>query len=1212
MSRERRQADADARRTAQREFVQPLVLEAGAGTGKTTTLVARILSWCLGPGWERSAASQPDEGPERCARRVLSRIVAITFTEAAAAEMATRVSRHLADLASGHPPPSWLWAEPLPEAVTLRARAGHLLAALDHLVVQTFHAFCRGLLADHPLEAGIHPELTVDADGAVLDEVVRETLEAALPTAYGEPGIDAYLELASQGYGPSRLLEAVLQLATEGCPAAAFDDDPLGPTAVSAFLERLLAAVRQQLAAMGEAFDRVAAGRIKNALALRTGLQAVAEQLAATMASPEIVGSAFEVVVQYLHQELPERLVNHLKKWSKGRFSSSEEQIFEDREDAVRDSSTRLYGMLSHLGKVDPRLLRTAREAIAPLLAKVEAELQRRGVLTFQDLLVTAGRLLRERPGVCTRRRRAIDQLLVDEFQDTDPWQCEIVRLLALTGPEEERPGLFLVGDPKQSIYGWRSADLAAYDEFVEQVVAAGGERRSLVENFRSVPAILDEVTRVIAPVMLPARGLQPPYEELLPCSDRAAAAAFEAGDRRAIEYWVSWAPESDGGQRPSTLQAAQLEAEAMARDILLLHEREAVPWSAIGILLRSTGDLDLYLEALRRLRVPFAVGRDKQYYRRREIIEAAALVRTILDPGDHLALLTVLRSAFVGAPDAALVPLWRREFPRLMTELTGHRPEPLEALGQAVSGAVAALPGDVPGLDRIAGWEASLLAFVEHVAVAREAFEAMPADLFVETLQRLFLVEVSESARYLGPYRLANLERFFQSLLDTLEAGGGNATALLRMLRTSIAEAIEAEEARPEDGQEDAVQVMTIHTAKGLDFEHVYVAQLHKRSGGDFGPTSESERLAEGWEYRLLGAPSLGWDRVVERREAVEAAERVRTLYVAMTRAKDRLVLAGAWPESPRPQAVERANSHLDLLAWRSGGPPPLDSLWPTGEAAPDADGVLWRAPALATVEEASEATWIGAPGEGDEPTVPGPQAVRALAEELRRRSRQATERMARPLSLAVSEESHEELREQLVAQRLESTTGEPSTGAGMAFGDAIHRALEELDPKAPRGPEVDRLLAAIPELGEAGRKLLNRFLDGPLGERFRDLAPHVLARELPLLLPPSGEALAFRAGALDLLYRDPESGQLVVVDFKTDELATKADLPARAEAYGHQVELYRRAVREALDESSEPRVELWFLSHDHIVEPGASQPMPPPEGRGPQQQSLFPELDD
>ncbi|HTQ81502.1 MAG TPA: UvrD-helicase domain-containing protein, partial [Thermoanaerobaculia bacterium] len=756
-------ADRNARLSAQREFVRPLVLEAGAGTGKTTTLVARVLSWCLGPGWERSRErlhrpSSTGRGAEPTAEHlaadVLSRVVAITFTEAAAAEMADRVAEDLAKVAGGFGEvPGWLDPHLLPEPLERVARARALVGTLDHLAVRTIHAFCRGLLATYPLEAGRHPSLTVDADGRQLEGIAREAVEARLREAYGDPGDPDALFLAASGFGPPELLEALVTLAGAGLPASALADDPFSPAALAALCGRLEAAA-SDLDRVLRRQTGVGRGRRGNLQEIETGLSALATRLAAG-------GLDWTALCATVAAFLPRNLADHLRKWSKGELPNQTER--ERLGEAVAElapAAGRLARLLGHLERLDPALLGAARRTLLPLLARVETELRTRGIETFQSLLEGAARLLATHPEVRARVRRGIDQLLVDEFQDTDLLQCDLLRLLALDGPAEERPGLFLVGDPKQSIYGWRNADLRAYDGFVELLRENGGEVRPLVLNFRSVPAILDEVARVIEPVMQARAGLQPRFEPLLPCEARAGSVGFRGDEsgrrraRRAIEYWVSWKSDGEPGEtlartRPGT--ASEVEAEALAADLLELHAHHGVRFKDVGILLRSTGELDVYLEALRRARIPFIVGRDKQYYRRREVIEAAALVRAVLDPGDHLALLTVLRSAAVGVPDAALIPLWGHDFPRLATELSSPQPEALATLRQVIGEAARQVPAGVPGIERVRGWEKSLIAAVESLAVLRESWESDPVDRFLERLRRLFLIEATESARYLG-----------------------------------------------------------------------------------------------------------------------------------------------------------------------------------------------------------------------------------------------------------------------------------------------------------------------------------------------------------------------------------------------------------------------------------------------------------------------------
>jgi ATP-dependent helicase/nuclease subunit A len=1212
-----RAADLAARRAAQTRFDVPLVLQAGAGTGKTTTLIGRLLAWTLGEGWERAGrrlaeraerktGRRAGEGPDRVAAEVLGRVVAITFTEAAAAEMAGRAARELAALAAGGEAPGWLEASVLPPAAERALRARALLGTLDHLAVRTIHAFCRGLLADHPLEARVHPDLTIDADGRLVEEVVRETVEDALRDGYGDPGDPHLLALASRGFGPPEIVEALASLLQGGLPAAVLAEDPFRPEALRDFHRRLAATCA---AVHGLIAPRLRGSRARNARKIEEALGTLTARLAADS------GVSIPTLAAWVGELLPGNLVDHLKTWRK-RLEGTEAALFGEVAAALAAAAGALAQLLEHLVRFDPELMEHGRRALAPLLARVERTLRFRGIASFDFLLAGAEALLAGHPEVRRQVRRRIDQLLVDEFQDTDRIQCDLLRWIALDGPLEERPGLFLVGDPKQSIYGWRNADLEAYEGFVALVREAGGEVMSLALNFRSVPAILDEVARVIEPVMRRRDGLQPAFEPLLACDRRLDDPGFRrdgrggpgGSTRRApVEHWVSWKRDAAGGPwKTPVTEATDIEAAALAEDVRALHEEHGVAWKEIAVLLRGIGDLDLYLEAFRRARVPFAVGRDKQYYRRREVIEAAALVRSVLDAGDHLALLTVLRSSTVGVPDAALIPLWNRQFPRLMTELRAPSPDALAGLRRAIEGAVRATPRDVPGIERVRGWDRNLLAAVENLAVLRHAFETEPADVFIERLRRLTLIEATEAARYLGPYRLANLERFFRQLLAAVEESGGDATAILRTLRRSVAESREAEEGRPKDGSEDAVHVLTIHGAKGLDFEHVYLLQLHKNPPGDQGPRTEAGRWGDGFEYRLFGVSTPGFDQIEAGRREVEAAERVRLLYVAMTRAKDRLVLAGLWPEGVEPRTWDQARTSLELLLSRRDLPGSLPDRWQEalgsgeGEPAwtfPDPAGALWKFPALRPPADP------GLAAEPERPSLPGPEEIAFISAALQAERERAAIRMNRPFGAAASEEAHALLREQQAESLADGGSRRPRKNgdlprdreAAMAAGGAIHRALEDWDLGADPGQELERqrallpaYLAALVEGGEPERALLlaetllETFAAGPLLDRFRRLKDHVLARELPILAPPGeGDHAPVGAvtGAIDLLYRDPEDGRIVIADYKTDEVSTAEEIRERAAVYAPQGTVYARAIREALEMEEEPRFELWFL---------------------------------
>jgi ATP-dependent exoDNAse (exonuclease V) beta subunit len=1296
-----RAADAAARLAAQRQFHRPLVLVAGAGTGKTAALVARIVCWCLGPGWDRLAAADStgeEPSPEQVAPQVLEGVVAITFTEAAAAEMAHGVAKSLAAVEAGKPP-KWLdLPGALPELPPdeAAARARRLLTHLDRLNASTIHAFCRRLLAAHPLEAGLHPAFTVDAQGEALDEALHEAVEESLRTAYAAPGDPHALALAAQGIGPPDLAEAARALLQAGLPPAALEADPFAGPALAGLVRRLADATGRLLAAVGEGFGRAARGNVKGALAVVDAARALAATLAAMREPGE---GTLDLLVAASAALLDGTAGNKLENWAKGRLTGSEGDCLGPACAAVPPAAAELREAARFVARLQPRLFDHARRVLAPLARDVRRRLRERGAASFQDLLTGARDLLAGHPGVRAIERRKIHQLLVDEFQDTDRLQCEILRWLALDGPAGERPGLFLVGDPKQSIYGWRDADLAAYEAFVAAVVAGGGEERHLVVNFRSVPAILAEVERLIAPVMAPEPGVQPPFEPLLACEERRGEAGFTAGGRGPVEHWISWLPlDADpGGAATRAGAATELEARAVARDLRELHDAGALAWPEAALLLRAASDLEVYLRALQEAGIPYAVARDRSYFRRREVMEAAALVRAVLDPADHLALLTALRAAWVGVPDAALLPLWEGGLPELATELAGPDPERLGRVRSLAARVAATLGGEayreIPGLAALAGWEESLAAFAETLGELRASFAIDPAHRFVEKLRTATLIEATEAARFLGPWRLANLDRFFRQLAATLDEGG-DADALLRFLRRAVAESREAPEGRPREAAEQAVQVMTIHVAKGLDFRHVYAVELHKRTGAAPGDRPSAAReIDSNWELQLFGWPSPGWWRAEEREERVRAAEQIRLLYVAATRAKDRLVLAGKPPDRPKDEPA-KADTFADLLPFRQGWPTDLEGRMarvagggargpedggrsaagddeggsaPVGDGLrtpPDDDGAHWVFPGLAPEPAA------GPPPEAPAPALSAEEA-KADATDLARRRDEAEERMSRPFRAAASEEAHHALAELFAARAEEGEDGAGGmrTGGGrkpgaaeqseadqaarrvaMAVGTAVHRLLETIDLEAEpeaelahRRQQADSFLASLlsGENLEAARHrqqaLLDRFATGNLWQRLQTLQPHLLARELPILLPatpppsptpieaaglarPSDaptstpvEAAGLArptdaptppppvgliAGAIDLLYRDPATRDLVVADYKTDDVTTDADLQARAAIYLRQGAVYRQALQQALDLPTPPRLELWFLAADRIwtAEDAAAPPTPPP----------------
>ncbi|MDJ0788007.1 MAG: UvrD-helicase domain-containing protein [Myxococcota bacterium] len=1214
-------ADADARAQAQREFAIPLLLQAGAGTGKTAVLVSRLIAYSLGPGWERAAERLAKQGaidasgaaPDEVARETLRGVVAITFTEAAAAEMGRRVGEALVDLLSDRDPIGVDRAA-LPMEPDLSARSRALLGALDQLTTRTFHAFCRRLLVAHPFEAGVHPELEVDVDGQAHAEVVREVLEARLPSVLASPLNPDWARLLDGGFGPVDVEGALLSLLTEGVTASDLGADPLALERVTPYLEGLHGRL--------QAFLELDAGRlagVRGARSVSTAkmLARVEEELRAACEAcrrREVDVRGLAGLFRRIREGVDSNDFKRLGVWSRGGFGAGEATAIGDDAEALAERARALRPLLGHLLELQPELLDAARRVLHSLLSDAEPALRARGVESFGGLLRRARDMLATSPGVARFERERMGLLLVDEFQDTDPMQCEILRLLALEGDPASRPSLFVVGDPKQSIYGWRSADLRAYQAFRVRLESEGGRVLPLEVNFRSVPAILDEVRRCVEPVMRAEPGVQPAFEPLRASEKTRDREGYADDSRARIEHWVLASGGGDDGLSDDfrATERSELEARAVAADLVALREA-GCELGQVGLLFRSTSDFPIYLAALREAGIPFVVERETHHGKRREIVDATALVRCILDPHDTIAWVASLRSPVVGVPDAALAPLFEAGLPALSARLGGEDDAVLESARAAVGRAATRLEasgaaGEIPGLAALAGWPRMLSRFLEHLHALRRLHREAPPEIFVAALRRRLAQEAMESARHLGAYRVANLERFFQDLHHALEIGGA-APSVARYLRLSGSSDREQREGRPRALREDAVQVMTIHGSKGLDFDHVYLLQTHK------GPPNQRERETRCFDTDgacvLLGVKSPSEFAHGEHRARTEQSERVRLLYVALTRARDRLVISG--PARGFGPTAPKSGSQADLLADRTParaadfGARLGASLAPDALPVDDEAGVRWR---VVTPDSVPPTL---APSDA-EAKAPSPERVEADAVRLVAQAEAARIEAGRTLARAASErEDFADEQERLRTDPFEaaaaraSSTGEAEREVAMLAGTALHGVLEdvELDRLAGGAEEaLERRLAARELAGhpsaqavaERSRDALARFLAGPLPERLAGLWPRVVARELPVLVAPDlvapeGAPGGDEAppelwrGAVDLLYRDPE-GRFVVADYKTDAVEGEA-LAARARAYAGQGAVYTAAVQAALSLPERPRFELWFLRAGAVVDP-------------------------
>jgi ATP-dependent helicase/nuclease subunit A len=1194
-----RARDAAARALARSEFEKPVLLAAGAGSGKTAALVARVVCWCLGPGWAKAQRAAP-AGRARAdiAASVLARCVAITFTEKAAAEMEERLSRALDALARAEPAavavPGLALAELGLAAPEAAARATALIDAFEELRVGTIHAFCARLLREHALRAGLHPSFEVDAEHGKLGRLCREYVGLQMPAAYGTPGDARVLLLARNGVGPGELATALETACALGLTPAELAADPCPPqleqsarTALGTALERVL-----------EDLDVAhASGRLRSndaAHATRVRLRELHEH---GLAAP-----ALEALTR-LCADARDSSGTPLSKWASGALSQGLSAALGERSAAFPTHCADLHEALLTLADCGPELTRALAALLAQWLGELERARTARGLVTFQDLLARAARLLSDAPEIAAAVAGRIDQLLVDEFQDTDDVQCELLRALVLARPAAARPGLFLVGDPKQSIYGWRGADLSAYARFRDDCLAAGGAEGVLLANFRSSAAVLDEVTRLCRPHLQAVPGRQWAFEALHEARSESRHPRVAESPSRAVEYWCSWGSTARGTARAgkdlaetSAEEAREVEARAIAADLVAQHAR-GLPWNAAAILLRATSSQSIYLEALRAAGIPCAPAKDKTFYRSPEVQELANLLLAALDPSDTLALAGALRASAIGAPDAALRPLWLRGLPDRWSAWRG----PADARATLTSWCteIAAQLASEPdaaeaGLARIEAWPHAAADGLCMLLALRESLSTVRVDVWVEQWRAWLLLEETAALRYLGAWRSANVARALDdletALVDEVRAPHELARALREGLAGTRVDAI----ALPRDEQQ-AVAVLTLHAAKGLEWPLVYLADLHREPNAGQSQPIRLQRGAGGLVLAVAGRTGLGWRAAQREREQLEQAETARLLYVAATRAADRLVLLGCFPD---PAVRESRAPLLDLVLRREGGVAIAHVADPDGHT--DADGVQWKLPGVhgPAAPLAPEGPRADATDPTSSPRIDVERIASDAAHYAQARAAARAHEQRPRLSSVASEREREDAEPRLAHAR-------PPPGAAArdasaldprVLGTLVHTTLErplQLPPLATLAAHAAALGALEPAAhAAAALELLSSAPARRLIERLRELEPNVLGREVPLLAPPrgtTGPTLAL-TGQIDLLYRDPRDGSLVVADYKTDHVGSPAELVERCAEHAAQLSAYAVVLAEAL--GAPVRAELWFLRAGRI------EPVPIPSG--------------
>jgi ATP-dependent helicase/nuclease subunit A len=877
-------SDAQARELIASALDTTLIVEAAAGTGKTTALVDRIV---------RIVANGKAD---------VKNLVAVTFTEKAAGELKLRLREQLdsARVAAGRDD-----AE--------RARLDHALSQLEEAHVGTIHAFCADLLRERPIEAGVDPlfeVLTEPASARLFEEAFGRWLQDVLSSP--PEGVRRALRRSAFGGddGPvDRLRKAAWELAQWR--------DFTAPWTRNAFAREQQ--IDEVVAMMHDVADLTRNPASRND-PLFTGTDAVrrlSDEIRLQQTFGDAAASDYDGWEAGLADLSRDRTLANMKQ---GRGASYRDGVTRDR---VLTALTELRARLDQLRMdADADLAALLQQELRGALDRYEALKARDGALDFLDLLLVARNLVRDNAGVRQGFQQRCTRIFVDEFQDTDPLQAEILLLLAADDPAETdwrrarpQPGrLFLVGDPKQSIYRFRRADVAIYREVCRRLEGWGATAVQLTKSFRSVPEIQSFVNAAFAPVMtgddLTLQAGYVPLEQYRPAIDGQPAIlalpvpqpyarryvtgrSIEQSLPGAVGALVDWIVNESKWKVTERSGAAPV--KVAAKHICLLFRR-FVSWES---------DVTRpYVEALEARGIAHVLVGGRAFHEREEVEALRAALTAIEWPDDELSVFATLRGPFFAIGDEELLE-WAHRFGRKSGERFSrgsfHPFRVPKVFDENTPPEIAHLRPIAESL-----WLLQRLHrhrnYVSRPGLGDRgpALGAAPPDASERTsggvsgtLQELLAAtraHVGFALRTGGEQALANVLHIAELARQYEMSGGISFRGFVEELQVA-SETAQASEAPILEEDSDGVRMMTVHKAKGLEFPVVILADLTCRlSRPDAGRWIDPEG-------NVCALKLGGWAPIDLLLHGSEEAERdkkegERLAYVAATRARDLLVV--------------------------------------------------------------------------------------------------------------------------------------------------------------------------------------------------------------------------------------------------------------------------------------------------------------------------------
>ena len=726
------------------------------------------------------------------------------------------------------------------------------LRALESARITTFHSFCLGLLHEHPLDIGLAPVTNILGDG---EETIylNQAIEQSLLKSFHDPNLDSQtLTRLVLDFGWETFIRNLGDIYRRIRESGRHFDEVVQRS--MAFLEEAIHQVPYQISHI----DKEIVDFLEFCKAVK--LTERAEEIICTFrndypACQEILknnpgsDTVLSIFMKF-KKGLPKTVPNSIK-----------DRVVDIHE--LMDAYSRK--LLDQEAMQRMEIIDCLFKEIDTAYSNLKKEL---GLMDFTDQIRLVRDLLLEHPDILSEARQEIQYLLVDEFQDTNSLQAEIVELLVGTGHNTGR--LMVVGDIKQSIYRFRGAEADLIEDFAERLRQSQGRVIPLTQNYRSNSTVIHFVNSFCKELF-----------QNEPFDYQSLEAAGKEVDGN-IEFLLT-----GGNDREAE---ARMVAQRIKR---LVQKGNNIKYGDIVILFRASTSMQLYQQALQKMAIPYYTASGGGFYRRPEVVDQLNLLRLVEQRYHGVALLGLLNSPYVSLSAESL--LWLSEGHELLERFYGQEEFSV----------------NIPDAERF-----RLQEFRKLILYLQQNREYLNIAAIIRTaLQSSNYREVIWSLPHAGQ-RLANLDKLLEKADEFTRKGFNDLRRFLEFIeKLEEVEVVEGE-AQTQAETSDAVRLMTIHRAKGLEFPVVILPDLDRQF-----PISSQGRLAFhksaglGLSIRIgdaESAPSSLWERIKELDKREELAELKRVLYVALTRAKQQLIMAGSGCNRSKGKSIETANNWM------------------------------------------------------------------------------------------------------------------------------------------------------------------------------------------------------------------------------------------------------------------------------------------------------------